>query len=491
MRPRRRPLAAPGRLAALSSAWRGAWWLPWLGFALLLAAAPWLARGSAALGMLAQMGIAIIACLSYNILLGQGGMLSFGHAVYTGLGAYAAIHLLAAAGRHGWPLPVSLLPLAGGLAALAAAALLGWLGTRRGGATFAMISLGLGELVFAAALMLTGLSGGDAGIAADRVLGPPLLGLSFGPVGQVYALVAAYTFACTALMYALTRTPLGRLLNAVRDNPARVAFIGFDPRRVRYLCFCIAGFFAGVAGGLAALLFEIVTAEALGAERSGGYLLFTFLGGATLFYGPIIGGVLMVLASVWLSSLTPAWLLYLGLLFMLVVIWAPQGLAGTLAALPRALAQDGLRDSARRAAARAGKLAGALALLLAGAITLVEMLYHRLHADAGAPPLRLWGLALDVQAPAPWLGAAALAALGLWLTRRARPPRRALWPPQGAAPDNGPDNGPDSSAGNRPGGGPDHSPRQPQSATASAAQTAAPGGAPAAPAAPTAPGHRA
>ena len=233
MRPRRRPLAAPGRLAALSSAWRGAWWLPWLGFALLLAAAPWLARGSAALGMLAQMGIAIIACLSYNILLGQGGMLSFGHAVYTGLGAYAAIHLLAAAGRHGWPLPVSLLPLAGGLAALAAAALLGWLGTRRGGATFAMISLGLGELIFAAARMLTGLSGGDAGIAADRVLGPPLLGLSFGPVGQVYALVAAYTFACTALMYALTRTPLGRLLNAVRDKAfADFKAQGFPSRKV-------------------------------------------------------------------------------------------------------------------------------------------------------------------------------------------------------------------------------------------------------------------
>ena len=86
------------------------------------------------------------------------------------------------------------------------------------------------------------------------------------------------------------------MLNAVRDNPERVEFIGYSTQRVRYLAFIIAGFFAGIAGGLAALNFEIVTAEVVGAARSGAYLLFTFLGGATFFFGPIIGAVLMVLA---------------------------------------------------------------------------------------------------------------------------------------------------------------------------------------------------
>jgi branched-chain amino acid transport system permease protein len=88
-------------------------------------------------------------------------------------------------------------------------------------------------------------------------------------------------------MYAFTRTPLGRMLNAVRDNPERVEFIGYNTQRVRYHAFMISGFFAGIAGGHVALLFEIVTAEVVGAARSGAYLLFTFLGGATFFFGPI------------------------------------------------------------------------------------------------------------------------------------------------------------------------------------------------------------
>ncbi len=86
------------------------------------------------------------------------------------------------------------------------------------------------------------------------------------------------------------------MLNAVRDNPERVEFVGYNAQRVRYTAFIIAGFFAGIAGGLASISFEIVTAEVVGAARSGAYLLFTFLGGATFFFGPIIGAVLMVLA---------------------------------------------------------------------------------------------------------------------------------------------------------------------------------------------------
>jgi ABC-type branched-subunit amino acid transport system permease subunit len=104
-------------------------------------------------------------------------------------------------------------------------------------------------------------------------------------------------------MYAFTLTPLGRMLNAVRDNPERVEFVGYSTQRVRYLAFMIAGFFAGIGGALAAINFEIVNAsDSLSAVRSGGYLLFTFLGGATFFFGPMIGAVLLVLASVLLSG---------------------------------------------------------------------------------------------------------------------------------------------------------------------------------------------
>ena len=175
-----------------------------------------------------------------------------------------------------------------------------------------MITLGIGELVASMSLMIPEFFGGEGGIQGNRVVGQPVLGITFGPQIQLYYLIAVYCFISTAAMYALTRTPLGRMLNAVRDNPERVEFIGYSTQHVRYLAFMISGFFAGIAGGLGALTFEIATGEVVGAARSGAYLFFVFLGGATFFFGPIIGAVLLVIASVLLSELTKAWLLYLG-----------------------------------------------------------------------------------------------------------------------------------------------------------------------------------
>ncbi|MBA4195840.1 MAG: branched-chain amino acid ABC transporter permease, partial [Comamonadaceae bacterium] len=347
-------------------------WTVWALFALLLALAPVLFSSNLAVTMLAQMGIAIIACLSYNILLGQGGMLSFGHAVYTGLGSYLAIHALNRVTDGGWPIPVSLIPLVGGLAGLSFALLFGYVTTRKAGTSFAMITLGMAELVFAMSLMFTGFFGGEAGVSGNRVVGEPFMGISFGPPIQVYYLIALYTFVCAALMFAFTRTPLGRMLNAVRDNPERVEFIGYSTQMVRYLAFMIAGFFAGIAGGLGALHFEIVTAEVVSAARSGGYLLFTFLGGATVFFGPIIGGVLMVLAAVLLSELTKAWLLYLGLIFLFMVMVAPGGIA-SLIMMNLRLASFGRLREVWTAYLALGSTA-LVALLGAGAM--VEMVYH-------------------------------------------------------------------------------------------------------------------
>jgi len=179
-------------------------------------------------------------------------------------------------------------------------------------------------------LMLPEFFGGEGGIASNRVVGEPFLGITFGPETEVYYLIAGYTFVCTVLMFAFTHTPLGRMLNAVRDNPERVEFIGYDTQRVRFFAFMIAGFFAGIAGGLYTINFEIVTAEVVGAHRSGAYLLFTFLGGALFFFGPIIGAVMMVLATVLLSEMTKAWLLYLGIFFLVMVMYAPGGVSGLI-----------------------------------------------------------------------------------------------------------------------------------------------------------------
>lgn len=398
-------------------------WLVALLCAALMAGAPWVFTSSLSLALLTQMGIAIIICLSYNILFGQGGMLSFGHAVYSGLGAYLTLHTLRLVAGEGWLLPVSLLPLAGGLAAMAFAALAGWVTTRRPGTAFAMITLGVGELVWAGALMLPEVFGGEGGLTANRVTGAQPWGISFGPQWQVYYLVAAYTLACAGLMYGFTRTPLGRLLNAVRDNPQRVDFLGHDPHMVRYLAFLVAGFFAGIGGGLAALNFEHVSTEMLGAQRSGTYLLFTFLGGAGFFMGPVLGAVLMVLALTVLSSWTQAGWLYIGLVFVLAVMQAPGGLASLAASAWQA--RQGPR--ARGWPLALLGLALTAALSLCGVSALIEMAYHlKLDAALGAP-LVLWGLALDPAVADHWAGAALLALTGGGLFLVARHQWRNQW----------------------------------------------------------------
>ena len=386
--------------------------------AVLLVLAPLLFSGSFALALLSQMGIAIVACLSFNLLFGQGGMLSFGHAVSAGLGGFVAMHALNMfSAGVGW-LPVSLVPLCGGLGGLAFALVFAYPSTRRAGSSFAMITLGLGELVYALTTLLPGFFGGEAGIAGNRVNGHVVGGLSFGPAIELYHLLALYTLVCALLMYLFTRTPLGLMLQAVRDNPQRVASIGYDPQRVRYLAMLLAGFFAGVSGGMAALHFEIVNAEAVGSARSAAYLVFTVLGGTASFAGPVLGGVLMVLCTVLLSAWTKAWLLYLGLGFVLVVVYAPGGLAGVLAQQLR-LARNG---RLLRLLPWYGALAGCGLVALWGVALAIEMLYHQqLHAASGSVFIFL-GLALDTATPGSWLTALGLLLAGglpcVWLYPR-------------------------------------------------------------------------
>jgi branched-chain amino acid transport system permease protein len=382
----------------------------WSLFALILLVAPLVFTSSLSQTMLSQMGIAIIVCLSYNILLGQGGMLSFGHAVYSGMGSFLAIHTLNKI-SGGWPLPVSLIPVVGGLASMAVAILLGWVTTKKAATPFAMITLGIGELVWAMSLMFPDFFGGEGGVSGNRVAGATPFGITYGPQIQLYYLIAFYTFISTALMFAFTRTPLGRMLNAVRDNPERVEFVGYDTQKVRYLSFIIAAFFAGISGGLAALNFEIVTSEVVSGYRSGAYLLFTFLGGATFFFGPILGGILMVLAFVLLSEFTKAWLLYLGLIFLFMVMYAPGGVASLIMMNLRVAVYGHLRKL------WVGYLAlGVTALIvLLGAATMIEMLYHLQLNEALGPELTFLGASLNSKGLNSWFGAAFVMLTGLGL----------------------------------------------------------------------------
>lgn len=384
----------------------------WTLFAVMLIVAPMLFRSGLALTMLSQIGYLIIICLSYNMLLGQGGMLSFGHAVYTGLGSFLAIHAMNLAGEGALPVPLVLIPLVGGLAGMFFAILLGFVTTKKSGTTFAMITLGIGELVASMALMFPEFFGGEGGITTDRVYGKPFFGITFGPAIEVYYLIAVYCFVCTAAMFAFTGTPLGRILNAVRDNPERVEFIGYNTQRVRYFAFIIAGFFAGIGGGLAAINFEIVTgADSVNVLRSGGYLLFTFLGGATFFFGPIIGAVLLVFASVLLSELSKAWLLYLGLVFLFMVMYAPGGIASLIMMNLRLAKFGKLRGLWPSYLA----LGGTALVAVLGAAAMVEMTYHlQLNAALG-PDLNFLGATLQANSVGSWFGAGFVLLTGLGL----------------------------------------------------------------------------
>ena len=397
-------------------------WIIWTGFALMLIVAPLIFKHGASLSLLSEMGTVMIFGLSYNMLLGQGGMLSFGHAVYSGLGAFCAIHAMNIA-TAGAPIPVSLIPLIGGVAGLGFGILFGYVTTKKSGTTFSMITLGLVELVFAASLMLPGFFGGEGGVTTNRVIGQPVLGISYGPQIQVYYLIAAWLFVCTIGMFAFTQTPLGRLANAVRDNPERVEFIGYDTQWVRYMTLILSAFFAGIAGGLSAINFEIVSAENVSAVRSGGILLFTFIGGIGVFFGPMIGAVIGVFLTVMLSEFTKAWQLYLGIFFILIVMYAPGGVASILMQNVRLAAHGKFRRVAKLLCLTCG---AALAVAV-GMVALIEMLYHiALDADGG-PVMHLFGRDIDTSRITPWGAAAALVVIAALAFYRFKKPFQQQW----------------------------------------------------------------
>ncbi len=391
-------------------------WIIWSATALLMLVLPLVFTQGFAVTLISQMGIAVIFTLSYNMLLGQSGMLSFGHAVYSGLGAYIAVHVLNLSSKGQLWMPVSLLPLVGGLAGAFFGVLFGYVTTKRAGTTFAMITLGIGELVFNCSLMFPDFFGGEGGITTNRVFGQPFLGLTFGPAVQVYYLIAAWCLASMALMYAWSHTPLGRIANAVRDNPERAEFIGYDTHKVRWLTLIISAFFAGVAGALACITFEIVTAENVSALRSGGVLFAAFIGGVGFFFGPIFGACLFVYFVVALSDHTKAWLLYLGLFFMLMVMFAPGGIASLIMMQLPVIARKRFRELVPHYA----RTGAAGLLVLAALILTVEMTYKVSVDSANGTVMKLFGVEFDAASALPWMLAIALWIVGGWLFNAAR-----------------------------------------------------------------------
>lgn len=399
---------------------------PWVLFAVLLVALPRMLGSSFSLTVLNNVGVFIIFSCAYNMLLGQGGMLSFGHAVYFGMAGYFSIHLINYFDGHAdRAIPLIFVPLFGGLTGLILGILIGYVSTRRAGTTFAMISLGFGEMATALTMVLLSFFNGEDGVHADRVYMPQLLGLSFGPQIQVYYLIAGWCFIAVAAMFALTLTPFGQASNAVRDNPERAEFTGYNPQRVRWQAFSLSSFFAGLAGSLHAISYEQVGLAAVSDQTSATVLFMTYIGGIGSFFGPIIGATLLGVLNANLSNYTSAWGLYLGLIFVLTVMYAPDGLAG-LITMHEPLATASPRLLWRLLPAYAAALGSTLVMCL-GVIGIVEMAYY-LNSDlTNQPVMSLFRVPIDARSPLPWIVFSCVIAAGVLLSRRTYPWVSASW----------------------------------------------------------------
>src|SRR5690606_9395797 len=240
--------------------------------------------GPALQNAMINMLIASLFAVAFNLLMGQAGLLSFGHAAFFGVGAMATLHLMLAIEDGVIAFPTPLLPLAGGLVGLGVGVIAGYFSTQRSGVYFALVTLAIAELFHSLAPHWDGVFGGEAGLSSMRM---PWNGLTFGSTLEVYYLALAWVGASIGLLWLYTLTPFGRLTLAIRDNEQRVRFMGYNVHTTKVVIFAISAAFSGVAGGLLAVSNETANYSLFSTYMSAQVVLHTFVGGATVFFGPV------------------------------------------------------------------------------------------------------------------------------------------------------------------------------------------------------------
>jgi len=268
-----------------------------------------------------------LAAMALNLLLGFTGVLSFGHAAYFGLGAYGAgltLRYLV----HSTPLAMLAGTLLGGIAGT----LFGLLIVRRRGVYFAMCTIAFGQLWYYLAYSWNSFTGGFDGLRdfqrAPIALGPFTLDLTGGGATFYFFLLAIFAVA-VGLMGLILRSPFGRTLIAIRENERRARFLGIPVERHIWLSFSISCFFTALAGTLYALLNNFADPLTLHYTLSGYFVVMTVIGGMRTFWGPLVGAAVFVMLQDYISSMTVNWMSFIGLIFMLVVLFFPRGLLGT------------------------------------------------------------------------------------------------------------------------------------------------------------------
>jgi branched-chain amino acid transport system permease protein len=304
-------------------------WLPLIAIWLVLVTVPlWLPLLGGYTALAGRVLVLALAAMGFNILLGFTGVMSFGHAAYFGLGAYGAgltLKFLAAS----TPLAILLGTLLGGLAGT----LFGLLIVRRRGVYFAMVTIAFGQICYYIAYSWNDLTGGFDGLRgfqrAPLHLGSWVIDITNGGTTFYYFVLAVFAVA-VGLIGLLLRSPFGRTLIAIRENERRARFLGIPVERHIWLSFSISCFFTALAGTLYALLNNFADPLGLHYSLSGEIVIMTVMGGMRIFWGPLLGAALFVVLQDYISSMTVNWMSFIGLLFVLVVLFFPRGLLGFL-----------------------------------------------------------------------------------------------------------------------------------------------------------------
>ncbi|BEQ14517.1 branched-chain amino acid ABC transporter permease [Desulfoferula mesophila] len=302
----------------------------------ILAVMPWL-LGSYQLRLFTEAVIFSLFAVSYNMLLGYAGLLSFGHAMFFGWGAFS----FAVALNH-----IPGIPLVGALALAVASAtvmglVVGVLLLRVKGTPFALLTLAFNALVFAIGIKWQSVTGGDDGLG---VVAPPLhLGLgqiNVSSGANLYYFTLLIVGAAIAFAWYFTRTAMGQSVLLIRENEERMRFLGYNTHVSRLILFVLSGALAGLAGAFYAILNAFVSLDAVSIDMTTKVLLMTFIGGTGQFLGPVAGAFFFTYVQNFLSDLTDNWPLIMGALFIAMVLWVPGGLAGLAAKLSRGRSDD-------------------------------------------------------------------------------------------------------------------------------------------------------
>lgn len=291
--------------------------------AALVLAYPWLSPSAYYTSLAVEVFIMGVYALSFNLLIGYTGLLSLGHTLFFGLGAYATGLLLV---RAGWPLAAALPVVV--LFALVAALLLGALTLRVHGVYFAMVTLAFAELARLGVEKLSDLTGG-----ADGLPGIPAPAWLDG--NAFYYVALALLAAAYLLLRRLVASPVGTTLVAIRENERRARAVGYNVFAYKLLAVGVAGVLAAAAGIAHGLFFRYVSPAALGIDNTISGLLMTYIGGAGTLVGPIVGAVVVRALGTVLSTYTDLWLLLFGMLYVAIVMFMPRGLLGAWRALER------------------------------------------------------------------------------------------------------------------------------------------------------------